>query len=935
MNRKYKGTLNIMNVINLLFFGMTKSNPLVNEISNYYQDQELFDTSFHDDERSINKFFSHTPKGIFFFTVSSKEELQAAVKVLRTQRKAIKKGLIKPTCILGKSNRKIEQILAKYNCKEILPADIRAKSAVYKIDFWAKQITGQAKRYQPESSKEAISKVEIEKEKETKTSSVIFVEPIEQESDIWIVKHKTDAKKILRRWLLRVMGPSPQVCKWEEVENSTNKSQKTWKLRFTSDEIMFYESEGVWLFEGAKPEFDWKMKRWNFSSDAPRLYFLEKDKDAVMRFEIAGTNLEVCENSKKAMAKEASIIKTFDTSYSFEKKKEDEEDETSIESDAKTEAGNLEGDVKDNRRDSSHMRGDSKNSVESEHGSKGSFHEDDKGGHLQGKVKDKGHSDKEREDKDNVLDEDSEIEKERKKSRDEVSGRLEGKVQKNEALDKKEAAKKDPKQSETQSAERKSQSEESKKDPEEKRNPVLEQLLNKKNDVEAVDYSPEAQLRKKKQEARLKEDQAKKEEAQAKSLDEKNELRKKDKTPDEKEREKPDFSSTSTDKREAADRERGEFDDAQAGNLGGKSSTDQIDRSPLGSKSQKRAQQEKEERERGEFKEGPKNDLGGKGSTDQIDRSPLGSKSQKQADKEKKERERGEFKEGAKNDLGGKSSTDQIDRSPLGSKTQKQNQDKKDPRKSNFKENSQNDLGGKGSTDQIDRSHYDNKKQIDHRKENKKIEDSESDLQSYKKKEKIVPTYGRDDALDEQLGEAQYGSNKESSYNEFAENPKYAEGSVEDALDPKLDFGVDEPESKEGEEEKSELEKILAKPSEVSTESGRLKVALEQSTSAGNAISFLCDFEDFYPDELMVLAPKSSLSVGEIVRAKVSLKYNSSKKEVVVLGKISEVESFDDRLDHLVIDLDDINQEDYEQFISLYNDRQSQINDFIERAKGF
>jgi hypothetical protein len=970
MKYKYnKERYNKMSTMNLLFFRMTIANPLVNEISSHYKGKEDFDVSFYEDEKQTTRFFSQSQRGIFFFTVNSKEELKAVIKILRSQRKAIQKGFIKPTCILARSNKKIELILGKYNCKEILPADIQPRSAVYKIDFWAKQIIAQTRRHLPEAEKES----EVEKDKPTtKTtqnlkSNIISLDALDHESDIWLIKQKTDTKKILRRWLLRVVGPSPQACKWEEVLDSPNKSQKTWRLKFLLEDNEFYSSEGEWLFEGSKPEFDWKMKRWNFSSENPHLYFLGSGSEPLSRFKLNESNIEVCENSNIAKEKEELIIKTFDSTYSFEKNKE-KEVMTSIDFADGEEPGNLEGEVNDNSRKSSHMRGDNKETKEKENKNKDSYKEESKGGHLKGRVLSKREIEKKDNDK-SIDDKDQASPEDKKRSITEnLGGNLKGQVK--STAEKLKREKEDKDQANKEELERKA-----------KKKKVLDELLNKEKDVEAIDYSPKAQIDRKKLEAKEQEERAKKNKVQLDSDEKSTRDKNKDSFQD-KERTKPDFSNGEITEKERKEREKGEFSDTQSGNLGGKNSTDQVDHSPLGSKISKTAELEKKEREKGEFtdsqsgnlggknstdqvdrsplgskinkseqagkKETEKgsfdpanlNDMDGKSSTDQIDRSPLGSKTQKQADLDKREREKSKFKEESLNNNSGKSSTDQLDRSPLGSKIQKEHQEKKNNRKSNFSEGSQNDLDGKGSTDELDRSHYSNKKSIDHRKEKKEREAQAAAAQKYRPSpdgNNQATTYGKVKTVDDEGAEVEYGSVRTPDRDKKEQYGSVKESSFEDALNPKLDYedGQENFDETSDEPEMTELESLFAKPSEVSIESGRLNVSIEQSTAAGNAITFLCDFDDFYPEELSVQAPKNSLTVGEQVSAKVTLKYNSSRKEVVVKGQIIEVESFDDRLDHLVIQIERINKSDYEQFVSLYNDRQSQIMEFLEKAKGF
>ena len=121
----------------------------------------------------------------------------------------------------------------------------------------------------------------------------------------------------------------------------------------------------------------------------------------------------------------------------------------------------------------------------------------------------------------------------------------------------------------------------------------------------------------------------------------------------------------------------------------------------------------------------------------------------------------------------------------------------------------------------------------------------------------------------------------------------------------------------------------------VSLESGELKVVLKQKTEVGNDITFLCDFEDFYEDELITLCPKNSLKAGTEVSAEVSLVYNGKKIKVECSGIIEEVEDHSDSQDLLAITITEISNEKYNTFMVLYLERQGSINEFMELAKGY
>ena len=136
-------------------------------------------------------------------------------------------------------------------------------------------------------------------------------------------------------------------------------------------------------------------------------------------------------------------------------------------------------------------------------------------------------------------------------------------------------------------------------------------------------------------------------------------------------------------------------------------------------------------------------------------------------------------------------------------------------------------------------------------------------------------------------------------------------------------------------EKASELDEMIGAAPDVNLESGELKVILKQKTEVGNDITFLCEFEDFYEDELSVVAPANSIAVNSMVKAKVSLSYNGQRINVFCEGEVEEKEELSEHKETLIIRIDKIDNTLYEDFIKLYQERQGSINDFMEMAKGY
>jgi DNA-binding Xre family transcriptional regulator len=112
----------------------------VREISSYYQGSENYGISYLAKIEESTSFLQENGNGILIFKIASKEDLTLSVSVLKSNLKQIKQGVVKPVCIYMVKNKKVEQILHKYGCSELIEPDIKGKTLTFKIEFWAKAI---------------------------------------------------------------------------------------------------------------------------------------------------------------------------------------------------------------------------------------------------------------------------------------------------------------------------------------------------------------------------------------------------------------------------------------------------------------------------------------------------------------------------------------------------------------------------------------------------------------------------------------------------------------------------------------------------------------------------------------------------------------------------------------------------------------------------
>ena len=334
-----------MSKVNLIFYNFDNNVPLIAELVRFYQGREEFEVEVINSAAEVNQFLMTSEQGILFFQVKTKKDLQDGVAVLKTNKKGIKKGLIKPACISTITNRKVETLLAKYGCQDILDPQTKAKTLTFKLDFWSKPIKKLLQKMQKEEQllmQKADAK-NAENNNANEKQDFEMTKSLELQSDFWLVKAKADYKRILKRYLIRLLGPSPHIGTWIELDPQPGDKQPTWKWVLKDpDNEDYVVDDGAWFFYGAKPEFDWKIKRWSFASDAPHLYFYARSGEVFSKFKFQEGVVRIAENSEFANLREEMILETCDSKFNFEGEGIQDEDSKNLEGDGDG-ADNIDG----------------------------------------------------------------------------------------------------------------------------------------------------------------------------------------------------------------------------------------------------------------------------------------------------------------------------------------------------------------------------------------------------------------------------------------------------------------------------------------------------------------------------------------------------------------------------------------------------------------
>lgn len=318
-------------------------------------------------------FLSTIPAGLVIASLKNKDDLVQIASYIKLGKKVAKDCAVKVVVINFSGDRTYEKAIAKLGILDLVEPSINTKALKFKLDFWMKSLTAQAKlTNKGETQQKVVKNTDQNKqaagEKKPDPSIPVWNPPLELEDDIWLVKNEAEVKKILGKWLIRIVGPSPYVGQWAELKSGL------WRYDIKeSEKEMFVPNEGAWYFAGdQKPDFVWKENNWLISGESFDLFFKDS-KQITSRLKSKDKILTICKNSLYAKTKEQIIIESFDKELVFKKEAEKMEN---LEGDSKGEkalGGNLEGKNKTDQIENANLEGKTKTGA-------------DKSGNLKGKI---------------------------------------------------------------------------------------------------------------------------------------------------------------------------------------------------------------------------------------------------------------------------------------------------------------------------------------------------------------------------------------------------------------------------------------------------------------------------------------------------------------------------------------------------------------------
>ncbi len=176
-----------------------------------------------------------------------------------------------------------EKALSRVGILDVVDQRAQSKALKFKIDFLMKSLSSQVKNTTQSVSNPHTSPFGENNSLSKKLSESIphWLEPLKCKDDIWLSRHEQDCKKVLNRWMVKLMGPSPYVGQWVE-----SKSPGIWKFQFNFDEEEYISGTGLWFYAGDnKPEFVWTENVWMFAGDTFELFYKD-GKEIISRLKL-------------------------------------------------------------------------------------------------------------------------------------------------------------------------------------------------------------------------------------------------------------------------------------------------------------------------------------------------------------------------------------------------------------------------------------------------------------------------------------------------------------------------------------------------------------------------------------------------------------------------------------------------------------------------
>ena len=245
---------------------------------------------------------------VVFLSISNKDQMQMLYPFLLTMSAKIKNKEAVVIILLKQNNPKLEELLFRAGCAEVLGYSITSKAISYKLKRYLALLTTQ-KTKETEARFKSDSHIPQD---ERQNARIILIPALGHEKSFWLFRKKEYAKKYKEHWLLEIIGPAPSAGKWVRL-NSERIEQEKWKWESRQSGSEFDPSPATWVFTGSKPFYDRSINRWGFVSAHPRLDLISNGQVIdTLFFSRSETILQINDSAKRALDYLPAIQATFD-----------------------------------------------------------------------------------------------------------------------------------------------------------------------------------------------------------------------------------------------------------------------------------------------------------------------------------------------------------------------------------------------------------------------------------------------------------------------------------------------------------------------------------------------------------------------------------------------------------------------------------------------
>ena len=261
----------------------------------------------------ILPYLATVPAAVVIASLQEKSDLIEIANFLRVAKKVLKNTAIKFVVMNHSGDKNFEKAVIKLGIQDLIEPGINPKMFKFKLDFWIRSLKVQIKKGSLNFDDKGITpEIRSEERKSTDLLSAAWVEPLELENDIWVIRQESDCKRILSKWMVRILGPSPFIAQWTEVKSNL------WRFDLKDiDKDIFLTGDGAWFFEGEqKPDFIWKENTWLMTGETFELFF-QSTEVRLSRLKSRNKVLTICKNSLYAQTKESMIAASFDKNLTF------------------------------------------------------------------------------------------------------------------------------------------------------------------------------------------------------------------------------------------------------------------------------------------------------------------------------------------------------------------------------------------------------------------------------------------------------------------------------------------------------------------------------------------------------------------------------------------------------------------------------------------